>query len=162
MASSTLLSSRFLKNLGKRTGVYGAYLLACYDPDAEEFQSVCRVATGFSEEALEEASNFFRDKTIPQKQRNYITGYECDVWFEPSVVWEIKAADLSLSPVHCAAFGQIKSDKGIGLRFPRFLRKREDKSVEDATSCGQIEQMYREQAVISQNSGKVEDDEDDF
>jgi len=47
------------------------------------------------------------------------------------------------------------------LRFPRFLRKRDDKKPEDATGPEQIEQMYREQAVISQ-SGAADDDEDDW
>lgn len=58
-----------------------------------------------------------------------------DVWLEPKYVWEVKAADMSLSPVYCAAQGDADATRGIALRFPRFIRERDDKNIEDSTSA---------------------------
>jgi DNA ligase-1 len=146
---------------GKRTGVYGAFLLACYDSSNEEFQSICKIGTGFSESVLEERSASLRSKVIPKPKAYYRYGDSInpDVWFEPTEVWEVKAADLTISPVHRAAVGIVDSDKGISLRFPRLLRVREDKPPEQASSSDMVAEMYNAQKNNRRNN--QEENEDD-
>lgn len=146
---------------GKRTGVFGAYLLACYDETSEELQSICKIGTGFSDEDLN-ALNAKMKATVIDMPRSYFKYGESvkpDVWFDPKFVWEVKAADLSVSPTHQAAHGLVDPTKGIALRFPRFLRVRDDKVVETSTSAEQVAEFYNAQAT------KVEfekEDEDAF
>ncbi|KEP62448.1 UNVERIFIED_CONTAM: DNA ligase 1, putative [Hammondia hammondi] len=132
---------------GKRSGTFGTYLLAVYNPADETFQTVCKAATGFSEEALQQHHKAMSDHIISHKKAYYDVSpkLEADVWFEACQVWECRAADLSISPVHTAGIGEKSPDKGIGLRFPRFLRVREDKNPEQATTSTQIVEMYTNQ-----------------
>jgi len=134
---------------GKRTGGYGGFLLAAYDEDSECYQSICKIGSGFTDQQLTEFTEQLKITQI-DRPKSYFSFSEAknvtpDVWFEPSVVWEVKAADLSVSPVHQAAIGLISDSKGIALRFPRLVRTRPDKTPEQATTSTQVADMYRNQ-----------------
>eukprot|EP00879_Flechtneria_rotunda_P015567 GHRR01016281.1.p1 GENE.GHRR01016281.1~~GHRR01016281.1.p1 ORF type:complete len:245 (+),score=85.61 GHRR01016281.1:278-1012(+) len=146
---------------GKRAGVFGAYLLAVYDDETETYQTISKLGTGFSEEQLVQLADSLRGSIIPGPRPYYRYGESGapDVWFEPVSVWEVKAADLSISPLHQAALGLVEPGKGISIRFPRLVRVRDDKSPEDATTAAQVADMYRQQAVVqAEAKAKAGDD----
>jgi DNA ligase-1 len=134
---------------GKRTGKFGGYLLACYNDEEEEYQTISVVGTGFSDVQLEEFTKLLTPEIVEKKPKYYRVGEgkqaKPDVWLNPACVWEIKAADLSISPVHMAGCGLVHESKGIALRFPRILRVRDDKKPEDATTAQQVADMYQNQ-----------------
>ncbi|KAL3488572.1 hypothetical protein BJX62DRAFT_227228 [Aspergillus germanicus] len=150
---------------GKRTSVYGAFLLAAYNPNTQTYETICNIGTGFSDEVLKEfhetlsplvidrAKPFYSHSTVPKDQP--------DVWLEPHLVWEVKTADLTLSPRYKAAADEFVGAKGVSLRFPRFIKSRDDKKPEQATTTKAVAEMYRKQEAVAKDGtskGGVDDD----
>jgi len=129
---------------GRRAGVYGALLLAAYDSAADMFRTVTKCGTGFSDAELASLPARLAPLAIPEKPARVDARQQPDVWFEPGLVLEILSAELTLSPTYTAAWGQIKDDAGLAMRFPRFTgRWRDDKTAEDATTTDELVDLYR-------------------
>ena len=139
---------------GKRTGWYGGFLLAGYNQDSGEYETICKIGTGFSEELLQKLHTLLKPTEIKSPKSSYVydknnSNAVPDVWFEPTTLFEVKVADLTTSPIYkCGATYLGDGEKGVSLRFPRFIQIRDDKSTEDATSSDQIVEMYNSQANL--------------
>ncbi|THZ13046.1 ATP-dependent DNA ligase [Aureobasidium pullulans] len=153
---------------GKRTNVYGAFLLACYNQSSQQYETVCNIGTGFSEALLESLHETLLPLVIdrPKPFYSHSSGNkdQPDVWFEPRLVWEVKTADLTLSPRYKAAADALNdpSGKGVSLRFPRYIRDRDDKKPDDATTARQVAEMYRKQESVGKNKGPSVDDDFEY
>lgn len=131
---------------GRRAGWYGALLMAAYDPDTDTFQSVCKLGTGFDDETLKGLKTRFVDLEAKERPAEVRSEMQPDVWLRPEVVMEVQAAELTLSPTHRAGWGVLRDGAGIAARFPRFSgRWRDDKGPGDATTVGELVQMYEGQ-----------------
>ncbi len=129
--------------MGKRAGRYGALLMAAYDQETGRFETVCKLGTGFDDVFLDAMPGLL-DKTKCEERPAMLDAEMVpDVWFEPSVVLEVVAAEITLSPIHTAAKDVLKEGSGLGIRFPRFTgRVRSDKTPEQCTTVGEIVEMY--------------------
>jgi DNA ligase 1 len=129
---------------GRRAGTYGAVLLAAYDPDADVFRTVTKCGTGFSDADLAALPGRLAPLVSAERPARVDARQQPDVWFEPGLVLEILSAELTLSPNYSAAWGLVKEDAGLAMRFPRFTgRWRDDKGPEDATTTGELVDLYR-------------------
>ncbi len=133
-----------LAGRGRRAGMYGALLLGVYDPAGDRFQTICKCGTGFSDAELAGLPTRLAPLTRSSRPARVDSRWAADVWFEPTLVVEVLAAELTLSPHHTAGWGILKEDAGLALRFPRFTgRWRDDKAAEDATTVEEVVGMFR-------------------
>ncbi|MEM0350194.1 MAG: ATP-dependent DNA ligase [Archaeoglobaceae archaeon] len=114
---------------GKRSHLISSYELACIDKNTGKLLRVGRVATGFTDEDLEELTELFKNIIVYREGK--ILG------FLPKYVFEVAYQEIQKSP---------KYESGYALRFPRFIRLRDDKDVSEADTIERVEELYELQA----------------
>ena len=116
---------------GKRAHAFGSFLVACQNDG--KLIPLSRVATGFSDEQLAEVYGLLKDTVITKSGK--------EVTFEPSLVFEVGYAELQASTNY---------EGGFALRFPRFIRIRDDKDLPDIETIDSIRDRYKRQANSAQ------------
>ena len=133
-----------LAGRGRRAGIDGALLLGVDAPAADRFQTVCKCGTGLGDAELAALPTKLAPLAREQRPARVDSRWHADVWFEPTLVVEGLAAELTLSPPHTAGWGRLKNDAEPALRFPHFTgRWRDDKAPTDATTVTEAAAMYR-------------------
>lgn len=130
---------------GKRAGTYGALLMAAYDPETDSFKTVCKLGSGFTDEDLAKLPEILKPYMLDHKHPRVDSIMEADFWFVPTKVLEVIGDEITLSPLHTCGLDVIKEGSGLAIRFPRLIRFREDRAPEDATTVGEIIEMYERQ-----------------
>jgi len=135
---------------GRRTGLYGTLLLATYNPENDNLPSICKVGTGFTDESLDQLYQILSNKVTLKKNPRIVSEMEADIWFEPELVLEIVASEITLSPIHKTGLDLIRKSSGFALRFPKFTGKiRYEKAVEDASTGEEVFALYKRQSKIN-------------
>ncbi|MBD3197921.1 MAG: ATP-dependent DNA ligase [Candidatus Lokiarchaeota archaeon] len=122
---------------GRRSGVYGTYIGAVYNPKQAEFIAFTRIASGWTDEIMNNLMEEMKKFEVPRKPSNVICEDEPDTWLNPEVVIEIIGDEITIS--------EKFSSLGYSMRFPVFQRFRKDKGPEDITTVNEIENLYKTQ-----------------
>jgi DNA ligase-1 len=131
---------------GKRAGLYGALLMATYDDERDVFETVCKLGSGFDDATLAQLPLMLERYRSRSPHPKVVSKMEADFWFEPALVLEVLGAEITISPIHTAAFGKLREGSGMAIRFPRFTgRFREEKGPRQATSTKELLAMYSRQ-----------------
>jgi DNA ligase-1 len=133
---------------GRRGGAYGSLLMAVYNADEDRFETISRLGAGLADEHLRQLLPALLDPLrTPSPPPRVVATLRPDVWFMPAVVLEVRAQELTRSPMHTAGASLLGNGRGLALRFPRFVRYREDKEPTDATTTAEVVRLFRMREV---------------
>lgn len=121
----------------------GAFLVGIYNPRDQMFETVAKIGTGLTDEEWRDLKKRCDVLKVPTQPKNV----RCDknlaplVWVDPIQVCEVLADEVTLSPVHTA--GKTDEKLGFALRFPRFVKYRDDKSAHQATTLSELASIHK-------------------
>ncbi len=122
---------------GRRTGVYGTYIGAVYDPINGNFIAFTRFFSGLTDELSETLTKEMEKYKTDRKPNNVICEDIPDIWLEPEVVVEIFGDEITVSEKFPAL--------GYSMRFPVFQKVRPEKGPVDVTTVKEIRSLYESQ-----------------
>ncbi|PPD67503.1 hypothetical protein GOBAR_DD35620 [Gossypium barbadense] len=69
---------------GRKAGWYSPFLMACYNPDTEDFQSVCRVMSGFSDSFYKETMSAVNitNVTVLDNPASFLSAFQFEISYE--------------------------------------------------------------------------------
>lgn len=111
---------------GRRKGWIGSLKLGCYSPKKDEYLEAGKMATGLTDEQLEEITERLKPLITKEDGR--------DIEVRPEVIVEVEYEEIQKSPTYSS---------GYALRFPRLKSFRDDK--EDSDSVEKVEDLYKNQ-----------------
>ncbi|KAF8497652.1 ATP-dependent DNA ligase [Gautieria morchelliformis] len=146
---------------GRKADWWSPVLLALWDDRSGEFVAVCKCMSGFSDTFYKDMKERYApDTDICSSTPLWncrLGGFKPTVYFKPSEVWEVRGADITSSSVSVAALGLVPGTRGLSVRFPRFVKLREDKGLEQASTPKFLANMWQAQEKRG-NDGKGKDE----
>lgn len=119
---------------GKRAGFYSSFFVAVknenYVDDKDQFLVIGKVSSGIKEigdegGTLSNLTNLLKPLEIKEERSI--------VYFKPQIIIEVKYQEIQKSTTY---------ESGYALRFPRILRLREDKDINQINSIEDIQKSY--------------------
>ena len=135
----------------------GALLVGVFNKKEDRFQTIAKIGTGLSDDEWSEQKEACDKIKVAEKPKNV----ECakalspEVWVDPSIVCQIRADEITLSPIHRA--GKTVEQNGFALRFPRIMGYRPDKKAVDATTVEEIEHLFELQFTHKRDKKKKQE-----
>ena len=111
---------------GKRAGTLSDYTFAVRDGDT--LKNVGKAYSGLTDAEIAHLSQYFHEHTIED-----FGGWRT---VEPTIILEVAFNNLMRSDRHAS---------GFAMRFPRILRIRDDKPVEEIDTLARVEEIYNQQ-----------------
>lgn len=149
---------------GRKSKWWSPILLAVRNPATGSLEAVTKCISGFTDKFYQANKEKYEEGGNNVIDRPSFIDYNGhpDVWFEPQEVWEMAFADITKSPTYLAALGLVDDERGLSMRFPRFLKVREDKSIDEASTSDFLAELWRKQEARVKPGDSVEEVEKDL